>query len=70
MEPRKLGGRRFVRQARVKVKVGNLYLNEASVDEDLNMLNYRKIRVASGMNKANRKDFDAGLLGPVKVKRF
>jgi hypothetical protein len=63
---------RFVHQGsnKIKIKVGNLYLNEASVNEDLNLFIYKKIRAASGMNKPNPKDFDAGLLGPVVINRF
>jgi hypothetical protein len=63
---------RFVHQGinKIKIKVGNLYLNEASVNEDLNLFMYKKIRAATGMNKPNRKDFDAGLLGPVKLNLF
>jgi hypothetical protein len=63
---------RFVRQGsnNIKIKVGNLYLNEASVNEDLNLFMYKKIRAAAGMNKPNRKDFDAGLLGPVVLNLF
>jgi hypothetical protein len=63
---------RFVRPGsnKIKIKVGNLYLNEASVNEDMNLFMYKKIRAASGMNKPNRKDFDAGLLGPVVLNRF
>jgi hypothetical protein len=62
----------FVRPGRnkIKVKVGNLYLNEASVNEDMNLYMYKKIRAASGMNKPNRKDFDAGLFGPVVLNRY
>jgi hypothetical protein len=36
---------------KIRIKVGNLYLNEASVNGDLNMFMYKKIRAASGMNK-------------------
>lgn len=55
---------------KIKIKVGNLYLNESSVNNDLNMFMYKKIRVAQGMNKPNPKDFDAGLIGPVKLNLF
>jgi hypothetical protein len=55
---------------KIRIKVGNLYLNEASVNGDLNMFMYKKIRAASGMNKPNRKDFDAGLLGPVRLNLY
>jgi hypothetical protein len=63
---------KFVRQGtnKIKIKVGNLYLNAASVNEDLNLFMYKKVRAAAGMNKPNRKDFNAGLLGPVVLNLF
>jgi hypothetical protein len=63
---------KFARQGsnKIRIKVGNLYLNESSVDEDLNLFMYGKIRVASGRTKPDRKDFDAGLLGPVKLNLY
>jgi hypothetical protein len=62
----------FVRQGsnKVKIRVGNLYLNESSVNEDLNLFMYKKIRAATGMNKPIRKDFDAAFLGPVKLNLY
>jgi hypothetical protein len=55
---------------KIRIRVGNLYLNESSVNEDMNLLLYKKNRAAFGMHKPNRKDFDAGLLGPVTVNLY
>ncbi|HEX8548164.1 MAG TPA: glycosyl hydrolase [Cytophagaceae bacterium] len=55
---------------KIRVKVGNLYLNESRVNNDLNTFIYKRERSAHGMNKPKWEDFDAGLLGPVKVNIY
>ena len=53
---------------KVRIKVGNLYLNESTVNVDWNIFIHGKNRSTHGMNQPDRKDFDAGLLGPVQIK--
>jgi UDP-N-acetylglucosamine transferase subunit ALG13 len=51
----------------IRIKVGNLYLNQSSVDDDVSLHLYKRIRASRGMNKPKWNEFDAGLIGPVKV---
>ncbi|HEX8547717.1 MAG TPA: glycosyl hydrolase [Cytophagaceae bacterium] len=63
---------KYVREGsnKVKIKIGNLYLNASSVDDDMNIFIYKKDRASHGTTRPKWGGFDAGLLGPVKINIY